>query len=510
MSTLNILENSCGNISQIIAFTSLIFLALILNHQLFVIYTIVGIIGAFILIRQEPYYSNYLENVDYFTCLYTLISALLLGNFLIYLKNINLKELESSKKKIGELSSKLNNNVSNNTNELKKELQNRSDYLNNLSHEIRTPLQGIIGLSSSLRENWKLLDDAHREEQLETIYESGERLLSLVSNLLDYSKYEAAKMTFDLRQHSLIKAIETAKLQLKPFYYNKKIKIDFLKPSGMNDILAKFDFEKITQVLRNLLSNAIKYSNNKSVEISIMFFNSKELETTYKKASYIGVKVKDNGNGIPETELKDIFRPYQQSSCTNKNTPGTGLGLSISLEIVKKHKGKIWAENNENANGASFIFMIPYEYITEISDNSNANSYKDESNQQKNISPKNKFKVLFVDDEKLCILTAKVILESLSFEVEVAECGGDAIDMINKSKYDLILIDLMMPDMFGTDVLKEVRNNKLNKKTPVIIQSGAADYNEISKAQTLGASGFIIKPYNTNSILEEIKKVLNF
>ena len=230
--------------------------------------------------------------------------------------------------------------------------QLKSEFLANMSHELRTPMNSIIGFS---RAGIKRIDRWTPEEQVENlglIKASGDRLLLLLNDLLDLSKLESGVMQFDMKNHDMIALIKTVTTQLNSLIQEKKITIK-ISPDE-NPVYADLDQPKLIQVIVNLLSNAIKFSPEQGI-IDIMFENLTENEKTYIKCSVI-----DQGVGIPEDELHDVFDKFVQSSKTKTGAGGTGLGLAISKEIIEEHGGRIWAENNHD-QGAIFSFIIPKE-----------------------------------------------------------------------------------------------------------------------------------------------------
>ncbi|MFH2133535.1 MAG: response regulator [bacterium] len=225
----------------------------------------------------------------------------------------------------------------------------KSEFLANMSHELRTPLHGILSFA---RLGIERIDHTSKEkilDFLQEIHASGERLLSLINNLLDLSLLESGKTRYEFVYQPLSGLVEEAMTGLAARCREKHIRLDFEKP-GFDD-RAAFDATRILQVINHLLGNALKYSPAEScIQIRIVE-NDKNLT----------LSVIDQAIGIPEAELTDIFDKFSQSSQTNDGTGGTGLGLPISRQIILDHKGRIWAENNPSG-GAIFSFSLPKQY----------------------------------------------------------------------------------------------------------------------------------------------------
>mgnify|MGYP001405968647 CR=1 FL=1 len=235
----------------------------------------------------------------------------------------------------------------------------KSEFLANMSHELRTPMNSIIGFSKQgikRRDTWSM--DRHIKN-LQTINDSGERLLNLLNSLLDLSKLEAGVESYNVKINNLMAITKSMVDQLDSLIKEKNLHLDIIADEDL-DIYC--DRTKISQLIVNLLSNAIKFTpQGKNITISMKYVK-------VDGDDYIETSVVDEGVGIPEGELETVFDKFVQSTKTKTGAGGTGLGLAISKEIVEHHNGKIWAEN-VTQGGAKFVFILPVEYSKEISDN---------------------------------------------------------------------------------------------------------------------------------------------
>lgn len=241
------------------------------------------------------------------------------------------------------------------TSDLQKALQAKTEFLNNISHEMRTPVHGVMNFSDILVEFWSHFDDEKRLEIARDLQGSSERLHSLVNNLLDMSKYKADKMTIMVAEADIADVTAAVMHDCRPLYLHKKditLKLDKAECST----LAVFDKNRIMQVIRNLTANAIKFTDSGTITAQITL---EDFKYGRNKIAGIRFSLHDEGKGVPEDELEEIFVPFSQSSRTKTGAGGTGLGLSISKEIIDSHKGRIWAENNPDGKGSTFSFILP-------------------------------------------------------------------------------------------------------------------------------------------------------
>jgi len=244
--------------------------------------------------------------------------------------------------------------------------QAKSDFLANMSHELRTPLHGILSFSNlGLKQLNKQPPerDVKLKRFLKNIHSSGERLLVLLNNLLDLSRYESGKMPYEFEEHDLLaltkQIIEENWAQLS----SKDIKLNLESAASCTTTIAEFDKNKIAQVINNLISNSIKFSvPGNAIHI---FLENKQISSGRRKTdgtetAGIVFNITDQGIGISESELETVFDKFVQSSKTDSNAGGTGLGLSICKEIISLHRGNIWAESKpHDETGAIFRFELP-------------------------------------------------------------------------------------------------------------------------------------------------------
>lgn len=384
----------------------------------------------------------------------------------------------------------LNANLTKRIQELEETIKLKNEFISHLSHEIRTPLHGISTLSAGLVENWSKLSDDKAYELANQVTTNSQRLLSLVNNILDISKNEHGDVVLKLQNVNLCNLIEEMIEECKNLYLlNKDLNIKF---DYTNNIDILVDPDKITQVFRNLLSNAIKVTNSGTITVSTQIDNG-----------IVRVVVSDEGMGVPEKELKTIFDTFSQSSRTKGKVVGIGLGLGICKKIIEAHGGEIWVENNDT-KGAKFIFTLPERDI------SNLVVYQPESDTKTKLFKSTAANILIIDDEEVCLFAAEVISYNTNYKIFTYRSPNEALKWLrqNPGIIDIIMVDMMIPEMSGMEFLRNIKLDSVISNIPVLIQSGIADEINVAEALKNGAVDFIQKPYSQTVFVDIVEKNL--
>ncbi len=336
----------------------------------------------------------------------------------------------------------------------------KSSFLSNMSHELRTPLNSVIALSSVLKR--KLDGSIPKEEHnyLEVIERNGKNLLLLVNDLLDLSRIEAGKEEIIIRQFDLNNLIEDLKEMLEPQATKKGIQIKYEEPQELPDVVS--DENKLRHILQNIIGNAVKFTDKG--EIDIIVTNTEH---------DVCITVKDTGIGIASEHLQFIFDEFRQAdeSASRRNS-GTGLGLAIAKKYALLLGGKIEVES-KIGKGSVFTVVLPLKKEPaqkEISDET-ASLIKPKKTAQRGWTNNESKKVLLVDDSEPAIIQTMEILKEQGYQVFVARSGKEAIEQIDRVNPDGMILDLMMPEMDGFEVLRTIRDIKKNEKIPVLILS---------------------------------------
>lgn len=360
--------------------------------------------------------------------------------------------------------------------------KSKSDFLSNMSHEIRTPLNGIIGLTELL------LGEEHQEKtvkMLHSIKYSADHLIHIINEILDFSKIEAGMTDFEQVEFNLKRLIDEMINNMSFTVKSKGLELKYNLDEKLPDFI-KGDPVKLNQILTNLLGNAVKFTDNGYVKLVVSL--NKPLD--YKGNDGIYFCVGDTGIGIPENKLETIFNSFQQSdTSTTRKFGGTGLGLTISKNFVEMQGGKMWVES-KIGQGSRFQFIYPCEILEKKYEKIGS------IHEEYLFEPINK-SVLLVEDNKLNQFVASQFLNKWNAKVDIANNGVEAVLQLSKRKYDIVLMDIQMPEMNGLDASKIIRskNSKVLQHDIPIIALTANAFNETRKEiEEAGMNGFVSKP----------------
>jgi len=360
-------------------------------------------------------------------------------------------------------------------------------FLANMSHEIRTPLNVIIGF---LRELKRLDLTTTQNQFVENSFNAAQHLLSIINNILDISKIESGEMSLDNTVFSLKECISDIISILQPKARQKKI---LLKARFSDDLFSAFkaDALKIKQILYNIIGNSLKFTNVGEIclECKVIkdFSNHQKLE----------ICITDTGIGMSEDYVKQIFKKFnQEDSSISRKYGGTGLGMAITRELIHLMKGEIKIKSKKNVGTEISIFLDMNKSI--------------EKSESKNIEVKEHIsiegtRVLLVEDNELNQLVAENSLTHFGCEVTKADNGKMAVDILSKQQFDIILMDIQMPELDGIEATKILRQ-EFRLGTPIIALTANAFKTEIDNCIAAGMNSYITKPFDEDELLKIIYK----
>lgn len=389
--------------------------------------------------------------------------------------------------------------------------QMKTDFISTVSHELRTPLTSVLGFAKIIKKKldetiFPLLSPDDKKVQrnikqvgdnINIILSEGIRLTDLINDVLDIAKMEAGKIEWRMEPLQITEVVERAIAATSALFQHKDLELIKEIEAGLPEVIG--DRDRLIQVVINLISNAVKFTDNGSVTCTVKTHNNT-----------ITISIIDAGVGIASSDLDKVFEKFKQVGDTLTDKPkGTGLGLPICKQIVEHHGGRIWVES-ELGKGSNFSFTLPISTASQMKiktlDMDTLVKQLREHVVRSSVSTADQKNILVVDDDANIRQLLRQQLEAEGYIIREAKDGIEAIAQVKKSAPDLIILDVMMPEMNGFDVAAVLKNDPKTMGIPIIILSIVEDK---ERGYRLGIERYLMKPIETETLLHEIGTLIS-
>jgi PAS domain S-box-containing protein len=368
-------------------------------------------------------------------------------------------------------------------------VRSKQQFLSNMSHEIRTPMNAIIGFTKVLLKSEL---NAKQKEYLTAIKMSGDALTVLINDILDLAKVDAGKMIFEQTPFKMAASISAMIHLFETKIQEKNLLLIKEYDSKIPDVLVG-DPVRLHQIILNLISNAVKFTAKGEIKVCVRLLSEDE------EKAILEFSISDTGIGIAENKIDHIFENFQQASSeTSRLYGGTGLGLAIVKQLVESQGGTITVKSKLDA-GSAFSFVLSFM-------KTNAEVELEKVMEGKDINVEN-IKVLVVEDIPLNQLLMKTLLDEFGFERDIADNGKIAIEKLQNKSYNIILMDLHMPEMNGFETTEYIRK-KMNSQIPIIALTADVTTADLKKCTAVGMNDYISKPIDERLLYCKIVDLL--
>ena len=369
----------------------------------------------------------------------------------------------------------------------------KSQFLSNMSHELRTPLNAVLGFAQVLEIDPEAPLNDSQQECVHEIEKAGTHLLELINEVLDLAKIESGHLSISIEPVEVAQIVEETLALVKPVA--DKYGIELVSNYKHCDRYVKTDKIRIKQVFINLISNAIKYNKE----------NGKVTFYCEPSDGCVRFHVVDTGIGIPESQLEEIFKPFNRLNASKNTVEGTGIGLAVVKQLVGLMGGNVFVESTIG-EGSHFYIEIPETPMKELKHESITSKQEYITNDSENQS---QYKLLYVEDNPANLKLVQHIISYMpQMELISASFAGIGIDLARAHRPNLILLDINLPDMDGYEAFKRLRSYPETESIPVIALSANAMEKDIKKALNIGFTDYITKPIDIAEFTEKLKNIL--
>ncbi|PKL48561.1 MAG: hypothetical protein CVV39_04165 [Planctomycetes bacterium HGW-Planctomycetes-1] len=374
----------------------------------------------------------------------------------------------------------------------------KGEFLAAMSHQIRTPMNAIIGFSEMLAEDNL---DAEQKKQIRIIRDSSRHLFQLINDILDFSKIEAGNLELEMTEITIDSILSSVESLIKPAAVGKGLQFEIIKNQPL-PMFIRTDPSRFKQCLQNLVANAVRFTHKGFVRITVSGERQDE-------KGFARFDVEDSGAGIIADKLERVFEPFAQIDSASITRPhgSTGLGMTITKHIVELLGGKITAQSNYG-KGSTFSLFIPAAIETGRHENHKKAPSADEDAPAKANNANVKFKgsVLIVEDSPTNQMLIDLLLKKLGIQTDLAQNGLEAVQKTNKRRYDVILMDMLMPVMNGYEATRQIKIKGID--TPIIALTACAMKGDDEKCFAAGCDAYLTKPTDRKKLVETLAKYL--
>ncbi|MCF7928831.1 MAG: response regulator [Spirochaetales bacterium] len=380
----------------------------------------------------------------------------------------------------------------------------KNQFLANMSHEIRTPMNGIMGMIE-LFKTTEFSDE--QGTYLEAMENSTYSLLTIINDILDLSRIESGKIEIDIERFSLRRELETTRAFFEPMAQKKDLDLSLVVDDDIPDKL-EADSGRIKQVLMNLLSNAVKFTNTGGIRILA------GMEDEAENDFILSITVQDSGIGMSENQRERIFERFTQIDAGyTKEFQGTGLGLAISKQLIELMGGTITVSGKIN-EGSSFTFTVPVRKASEQAPEENPERELEQTADCS--SPVSEIfnrppRILIAEDNAVNLLYIQAMLTQEGFEIASANNGKEVIKLLEQNPFDLVLMDITMPELSGkeaTNIIRNTQKENFPSDIPIIAMTGHSMKDDRQALLQHGMNDYISKPFTKDEVISTMKKHL--
>ncbi len=367
----------------------------------------------------------------------------------------------------------------------------KSEFLATMSHELRTPMNAVIGMTGVLQDTPL---SREQRECVDIVRSSGNALLGIINDVLDFSKIEAGRLEVEQRAFDPRRAVEEAVTMVAPLADRKGLEIATSSEAAVPGSIES-DATRFRQIILNLLSNAVKFTERGRIAVRV------SAERAADDVCVLEVAVQDDGIGIAPAEMGRLFRSFSQvDASTTRRFGGTGLGLAISKRLAELMGGTMWAESTAGA-GSTFHFTIRGRAMGAIEAVGFAASRTEGSGFDRELARRCPLRILLAEDNGVNQLVARRVLARMGYEIDVAADGREAVAAVSARPYDVVLMDMQMPEMDGLEASRRIRALESSSRRPIIIALTAnATVEDRERCRQAGMDHFLSKPFSAEAV----------